>query len=414
MKKSFLLTFLTSATFVANANDTTSVAKQTKAQPSVAQAAVAAPKADGDDTGKFTFSGYLDTYYFGNFNNPRSQSNLGLNGEGVGNARAFDQKAGQFGIGLVQAKAVYTAEKVDAVMDLTFGPFADLGNYGNFAGPLGQGSTALAIKQAYIVFKATPKLSFTAGQFGTHIGYEVIDAPVNYNYSLSNLFNNGPFYHIGLKAQYAFSDKAYLMLGLVNNVDNLVDNNKKKGLIGQLFVSPASGWNVYLNAIVSNEASKDIPNAAGTGVAVAADDASYSLFDLTTTYQVTPKFFLGLNGAIGSQKGDYQGYGGPITSKSWSGVALYSNYSFTDKFGLGVRYETFDNKDGARALTDAAGNGASVNSLTFTGNIIGAGGHILLKPEFRIDTYSGDKFEMNDGKLTPSQATLGMAAIFKF
>ena len=357
--------------------------------------------------GKFTFSGYMDTYYFGNFNNPKSQSNLGLNGSGVGNARAFDQKAGQFGIGLIQAKAVYSASKVDAVMDLTFGPFSDLGNYGNYIGPLGPGSTSLAIKQAYITFKATSKLSFTAGQFGTHIGYEVIDAPVNYNYSLSNLFNNGPFYHIGLKAQYAFSDRASLMLGLVNNVDNLFDNNKKKGLIGQFFFSPVSGWNVYLNAIMSNEASKSVD-------AVTADNAMYQLYDLTTTYQITPKFFLGLNAASGSQKGDYQSYGGPSTSKSWGGVAVYSNYAFTDKFGLGIRYETFDNKNGARALTDAAGNGASVNSITVTGNITAADGHLLFKPELRIDSYSANKFEKNDGSLTTSQATLGMAAIFKF
>jgi Putative beta-barrel porin-2, OmpL-like. bbp2 len=198
-----------------------------------------------------------------------------------------------------------------------------------------------------------------------------------------------------------------LMLGVVNNVDNLYDNNKKKGLIGQLFISPAANWNVYLNGIVSNEASDDV-----TGVP--ADDASYSLFDLTTTYQLTSKFFLGLNAAIGSQKGDYQGYGGPSTAASWSGVAVYSNYSFTDKFGLGVRYETFDNKDGARGLLDASGMGASVNSITFTGNIISAGGHVLLKPELRIDSYSADKFEMNDGSLSKSQATLGMAAIFKF
>jgi hypothetical protein len=370
-------------------------------------------------SGKFTFSGYMDTYYFGNFNNPRSQSNLGLNGTAVGNARAFDQRAGQFGIGLIQAKAIYTADKVDAVMDLTFGPFADLGNYGNYVGPLGPGSTALAIKQAYIVFKASSKLSFTAGQFGTHIGYEVIDAPVNYNYSLSNLFNNGPFYHIGLKGQYAFSDRAYLMLGVVNNVDNLFDNNKKKGLIGQFFFSPVSGWNVYLNGIVSNEASQDIPNATGTGAAVPADDANYSLFDLTTTYQITPKFFLGLNAATGSQKGDYQGYGflgtgSPTEARTWGGVAIYTNYAFTDKFGLGARYETFDNKSGVRALTDAASNGASVNSITITGNITAADGHILLKPELRLDSYSADKFEKNDGSLTKSQTTLGMAAIFKF
>ncbi|UFH53500.1 porin [Spirosoma sp. KNUC1025] len=363
-------------------------------------------------SGKFTFSGYMDTYYFGNFNNPKSQSNLGLGPSGgVGNARAFDQRAGQFGIGLIQAKAAYTSEKVDAVMDLTFGPFSDLGNYGNNISPLGTpGSTALAIKQAYIVFKATDKLSFTAGQFGTHIGYEVIDAPVNYNYSLSNLFNNGPFYHIGLKAQYAFSDRASLMVGLVNNVDNLNDNNKKKGLIGQFFFAPVSGWNVYLNAIVSNEASAP----TSTTPSVSADDASYQLYDLTTTYQITSKFLLGLNAATGSQKGDYQGAGGPATSKSWGGYAIYGNYAFTDKFGLGARYEMFDNKNGVRALTDATGAGASVNSITITGNITAGGGHVLLKPELRIDSYSADKFEKNDGSLTKSQTTLGMAAIFKF
>ncbi len=355
--------------------------------------------------GKFTFSGYLDTYYFGNFNNPTSQSNLGLGGA----ARVFDQRSGQFALGLVQAKAMYTGSRVDAVMDLTFGPNADLGNYGNAVGPLGQniGTTALAIKQAYIVLKATDKLSFTAGQFGTHIGYEVIDAPVNYNYSLSNLFNNGPFYHIGLKAQYAFSDRTSLMVGLVNNVDNLIDNNKKKGLISQLFISPAANWSVYLNAIVSNEASESIDG-------VPVNSASYQLFDLTTTYQITPKFYMGLNAAAGSQKGDYQGAGGPATTKNWGGAAIYSNYAFTDKFGLGARYEYFDNKSGVRGLSDAAGNGASVSSITITGNIITGDGHLLLKPELRIDTYSADKFEKHSGALTPSQATLGMAAIFKF
>ena len=60
-------------------------------------------------------------------------------------------------------------------MDLTFGPNANLGNYGNSAF-----STAFAIKQAYFTYKFTDKFSMTAGQFGTHIGYEVIDAPANF------------------------------------------------------------------------------------------------------------------------------------------------------------------------------------------------------------------------------------------
>lgn len=365
------------------------------------------------ESGKFTFSGYMDTYYIANFNNPQDRFNTGVNG----GARAFDQRAGQFQLGLIQTKGTYTSDRIDAVIDLTFGNNADLGNYGNTVS-LNSGaatSTALVIKQAYMTLKATPKLSFTAGQFGTHIGYEVIDAPVNYNYSLSNLFNNGPFYHLGVKAQYAFSDKVYLMAGIVNNVDRNFDNNRAKGFITQLSVSPASGWNVYLNAILSNEANAKANGKDSTG--------NYSLFDLTTTYQITPKFFLGLNAAMGSQKGGYQ-QGNPyatgtlvadgVSAKSWGGVALYGNYAFTEKAGFGARFEVFDNSNGARALVAADGSGVSVNSMTFTGNFAVADGHLLLKPELRVDTYSKNKFVDGDGVLSKSQTTLGLAAIFKY
>ena len=405
MKKIVLLITSLFSIHAVQAQDTTATSQKRPADPTAESAP--AP-------GRFTFSGYLDTYYFGNFNRPLLRENVGVNGA----ARAFDQRAGQFQLGLVQAKATYTSDKVDAVFDMAFGNNADLGNYGNSLS-LNTGaatSTALAIKQAYLTLKASSKLSFTVGQFGTHIGYEVIDAPVNYNYSLSNLFNNGPFYHLGLKAQYAFSDRAYLMVGLVNNIDRNFDNNRAKGFIAQLFVSPASGWNVYLNTAVSNEANVRTSNGS------AGDDSTgtYSIFDLTTTYQISPKFFLGVNAAIGSQTGGYQQFNPYFTgtfvgeSTSWGGVAVYGNYAISDKFGLGARYEVFDNTGGARALTAADGSGVSVNSLTITGNITAADGHVLLKPELRVDSYSKDKFLDGDGRLQTGQTTLGMAAIFKF
>ena len=373
---------------------------------------VTAPKAEGDGAGKFTFSGYIDSYYLANLNKPASRLNLGA----AANARAFDQRAGQFSLGLIQTKIGYSTAKADVVVDLTFGPNADLGNYGNVLGSLpGATSTALAIKQAYINWKVSDKLTLTAGQFGTHIGYEVIDAPVNYNYSLSNLFNNGPFYHVGAKGTYAFSDKASLMLGIVNNVDALNDNNRKKGLIGQLFVSPATGWNIYLNGIVSNEANTDSLGNTPNG--------TYSMLDLVTTYQITEKFFLGLNAAVGSQKGDYQGYTFTNKATSWGGVALYTNYAVSSIFGLGARYEYFDNKGGARLLRNRLGEGTSVNSITFTGNITAADGHLLLKPEIRVDNYAKPaksaegnlQFEDSKGNFTKSsQTTVGMAFIYKF
>jgi hypothetical protein len=372
------------------------------------------PKKEGEDEkkGTFTFSGYIDSYYIGNFNKPASRKNIGAT-----NARAFDQKAGQFSLGLVQTKMQYSNEKSDVVIDMTFGPNADLGNYGNVLGALGSNTnTALAIKQAYFNWKASSKFTLTAGQFGTHIGYEVIDAPVNFNYSLSNLFNNGPFYHIGVKGAYAFSDKATLMVGLVNNVDNLNDNNRKKGLISQLFLNPAKGWNVYLNFINSNEA-----NANDKGD---TPEAHYRVFDIVTTLQATDKLLIGANAAFGSQKGEYQGSASLKDATPWGGAAGYLSYAATDIFSLGARYEYFDNTAGARGLLNKKGEGTSVNSLTLTGNFTLADGHLLIKPEFRLDAYKkidgssetkNQQFEDSKGEFTKnSQSTFGLAFIYKF
>jgi hypothetical protein len=367
-------------------------------------------KADEEKKGVFTFSGYLDSYYVANLNRPASRSNMGAS-----NARAFDQKSGQFQIGLVQTKMVYSNDKSEAVVDLTFGPNADLGNYGNVIGPLGSTSMALAIKQAYFTYNFTDKFSMTAGQFGTHIGYEVIDAPVNFNYSLSNLFNNGPFYHTGVKGTYAFSDKVSLMAGVVNNVDGLGDNNRKKGFISQLFFAPVENWNVYLNYMSSNEAAED----EATGKTPAA---AYNIIDLTTSYQLTDKFLLGVNAAYGGQKGDYQGAGGPESVKTWGGAAVYANLAVTDAFAIGARYENFNNKSGVRGLVNSLGEGTTVNSFTLTGNFTLADGHVLLKPEVRFDGYpkvpgSGEvqQFEDANGRFTKnSQTTVGMAFIYKF
>ena len=154
-----------------------------------------------DDKNPLSFSGYVDTYYFLNSN--KTRSNLGASGF----ERIFDQKANTFQVGLAQLKTTYTSGRVEGVMDLVFGNHADLGNYGNIVSPLGGSGTALAIKQAYIDFDLSDKFSITAGQFGTNVGYEVIDAPVNFNYSLSNLFGNGPFYHTGFKLDIAASEK---------------------------------------------------------------------------------------------------------------------------------------------------------------------------------------------------------------
>ena len=54
--------------------------------------------------------------------------------------RAFDRLNDQFALGLVQTKFSYSDKHADLVIDLTFGPNAELGNFGNQRlSPSGQG-----------------------------------------------------------------------------------------------------------------------------------------------------------------------------------------------------------------------------------------------------------------------------------
>lgn len=373
---------------------------------------------DSTKTAKFKFSGYLDSYYFMNLNQPSSRSNLGSSGV----SRGFDRYPGQFQLGMLMTRGEYNLGKADIVAELGFGPNVEYGSYGNdfrykWGSVVAQSTySSIMIKQAFINYRASDKLTFTLGQFGTHIGYEYIDAPLNFHYSINNTFNAGiPFYHTGLKATYAFSSKVSLMGGIVNGTDMLNDNNRGKSFIGQLMVVPAEGLTLYFNTIQGNEA-----NARATG----KDTTShFGVYDFVATYQLSEKLLLGTWLMFGTLKGEYQGGTYFDKTVTWGGANLYMTYKFSDVFSLGARAEYFDNTSGARGLL-TQGQGTDVQTYTLTGNFTLADGHLLLKPEFRLDNFKKMKGDENsesqqfmdkDGKFTKNtQATIGMAAIFKF
>jgi hypothetical protein len=414
------------------------------AQPAEEKATeVVKPKAPDEEEkkeeGKLSVSGYLDSYYFTNFNNPSSRDNMGQSGVG----RGFDRRVDQFQLGMVQTVFKYTNKKSEAVIDLAFGPSAQYGNYGNVpvSGPaygykIGNDVySAVMIKQAYFKYNVTDKLNFIAGQFGTHIGYEYIDAPLNFFYSINHTFNSGiPFYHTGIKGTYVFSDKVSLMLGLTNGFDYVHDNNRAKGIIGQLSLAPAKGLSIYFNYINTNEANADSLGNTPPG--------NFTVYDLNGGYQATEKLYIGYWFMLGRQYGNLGSPGtfvpadGDVTStKTWGGANLYLIYAFSDVFSLGFRGEYFDNSSGARGLRNydlskvSANNttgavGASVNTYTLTGTFTLADGHLLLKPELRMDVFekvagagneSSQQFMDSNGKYTNnSQTTLGMAMIYKY
>lgn len=371
------------------------------------------------DESKFTYSGYFDTYYFGNFNSPSTRSNLGSSGI----SRGFDRFPGQFQLGMFLNRMTYAYKNTEVVAEIGFGPNVEYGSYGSdfrykWGTTIANNTySALMIKQAYVNLKASDKLTFTIGQFGTHIGYEVIDAPLNFHYSINNTFNAGiPFYHLGLKANYTISSKVSVMAGIVNGTDNINDNNRGKSFIGQITVSPAKGLTVYFNTIQGNEA-----NARSNG----KDTTSYfGVVDLVATYQVNNHLLLAFWGMYGTHQGEYQGSTYFTETKHWSGINFYASYKLSDLFSIGTRIEHFDNQDGARALL-TNGKGTSVETYTLTGIFSLADGKLMIKPELRLDDFqrvTGQPGETpiqqfadsNSNFTNSSQVTLGAAVIYKF
>ena len=175
----------------------------------------------------FSVSGFVDAYYQYHFQEQAFPTSFTEthNSFTPGMANVVLSKEGKFGF----------------VADLAVGPRAEVANGYN-------GTTLAVIKQLYVSYGASDKLTFTLGNFGTHVGYEVIDAPANVNYSTSYMFSNGPFYHTGIKADVAVSENFGFMVGLFNDTDSKIDEVSGKHLGAQLSFS-AGGLDAYLNYI---------------------------------------------------------------------------------------------------------------------------------------------------------------------
>lgn len=293
---------------------------------------------------------------------------------------SFASEQNSISLGMIDLALKKTTGKASFVGELSFGPRGQAQSIV----PSGD-DESFHIQNLYVNYAFTDKFTMTAGYMGTFIGYEVISPVANFNYSTSYLFTSGPFQNAGIKGTYAFSDKVSLMVGLFNDWNAYQDFNGVSSVGAQLMVSPVKGWTAYINVLNGYH-----------------DDGGYgsgTIVDLTTTYQVTDKFKLGLNAADYEASNDNGGY---------TGAALYPQYAFSPAVALGVRAEYFNIK-GAADAADAA-----ILSGTLSANIKAGG--LTFIPEVRFDNdkdYS-QSFVKSNGSLTKSASQFSLAAVYAF
>jgi hypothetical protein len=331
---------------------------------------------DSTKTPTFTLSGSLDAYYRYNFHNAKDSMHLN-------NYTSFTNSQNSFELGMATVKAEASMGKVGATLDLGFGTRANEFSYNEYA----TRSTLSAVKQAFVTFAPSSHVKFTMGKWGTHVGYEVLDAYLNRNYSMDYMFSYGPFSHTGLKADFTLGAIG-LMVGVVNPTDYVSAPFSKKNFVAQLSGGSKSG---KVKAFLNYVGGKDL------------GDNSVNQVDLVVTGTVTDKFSVGYNGTVKSVKPS----GGD--GHSWWGSAVYLNVDPTSIFGLTLRGEYFGDKNGV------AGFGTNIFDATLSGNI--RAGNLTIIPEFRLDTSKDPLFFKNSDTFDPSSKSTGtfiLAATYHF
>lgn len=152
------------------------------------------------------FSGLIDTYADYNPDHPASGFNA---------LRNFDVRSNSFQLNMARIMIESDPAPVGFKLDLGFGRAMD---YLNFQDKANGFNAMRDIPQAYVSFK--PKngkgLQLDFGKFYTSAGAEPTETHLNWNYTRSLLFTNGPYYHFGLRS--AMPLNKYLTVGfqLVN------------------------------------------------------------------------------------------------------------------------------------------------------------------------------------------------------
>jgi len=314
----------------------------------------------------FAISGSIDTYF---------RSSEYAPGTSFGNLPGF-------ALGMANVVVSYEGEKSGFVADLVFGPRGNDAVFGsatfiNEDGELvAKGSNAI-VNQLYAYYNISDSFTLTLGNFNTFLGYEVISPVANFNYSTSYMFSYGPFSHTGIKADIAVSDNVSLMLGVLNSTDM----TEFQPLGEDYMIGAQLGlYGQYINYL-----------GGGT--------AGVSQIDFTGGFNLTEDFYFGINATSYSDDFDTE----------FSGIALYPQYTISDSFALGARFEAFS-EEGLGAIGSISGEGDNT-SFTLTGSY--TSGNFIFKPEFRIDSASGEFYSNADGA-TDSLSTLIVAAIYSF
>ena len=276
------------------------------------------------------------------------------------NKTSFTNSEGKAQLGMISIKADHSfSDKWTSSLDLGFGKRAEEFSYNDKG-------LATAVKQAFIIYAPSSTVKISVGKWATHVGYELLDAYANRNYSMSYGFSYGPFFHTGIKADIALGGKSAMMIGLAQPTDFVSSPSSDKVVIAQFSTASA------------NDKLKGYLNFQGA--------KGKTQFDLV------------LNGTVSSVLAI--NYDGTIAKNA------ENNYDPLSRVGFTVRFEYFNDEH------NVVGVGTSIFQNTLSANV-----HLnklTIIPEIRFDNAKDKVFFNKNNHLNQYAGNFIIAAVYKF
>ncbi len=352
----------------------------------------------------FNFYGYVDASYTHNFNNPNSQANA---------LRIFDGDANSFRPHMAQLVFEKEGKSDGGNVDRAgFRIKLDFGEDAKFTGG-NTGADEVDFQEAYAQYIAPigNGLDLRIGRMNTLIGYEVIESPLNPNFSRSWLFGLGePFTTTGIRASYQFTDMVSFSVGAINSfTGSQADTNRSKSVEALLALTPLNWLSVSIFGFWGPEGALGAKNSdrvqiGGIIIAQATDQTSFVV-----------------EGYYGNQSNATPG-----RNARWNGLAGYIIHDFDEQWGVRLRGEIFEDAQGFFGCGGTVGTAGNANTcfggLAPASQTLWEGTATLqYKPtpslitrlEFRYDKSNQNTFQYGQ-RAANHQETLATEVIFLF
>jgi hypothetical protein len=265
----------------------------------------------------------------------------------------------------------------------------------------------------YDVPLGSKTIPVTMGKMYTWIGYELVENIGNPNYTHCMTYNNAiPFTHTGMSFDVSDlipGDSVGLTFYAVNGWDSYIDNTEGKSFGFYLTYAPNDDFFASLATIHGPEKMSDSQS----------ESDNTSMYNVVITYalpQVT-RTSLGFDWNHGYMEDRRTAghVGGAVGNGSsgahWWATAGYLMFDFTDNQMGALRYEYYNDDDGAKGFD------YSLWTLTYTHNITIAD-NVMVRPEIRHNNYnlqsSNEHAHGDKGNTFDSETIIGVGVEYIF